>query len=73
VARRPLGILNGTKYAGFGMVLYGFLVLALALRRYHTVDRAIERLDYRPDRLMVEVLTVIALVGGAAGILWMFE
>jgi putative membrane protein len=73
MANRPFGILNGTKYAGFGMVVYGFLVMALALRRYHAVDRAIERLDYRPDRLTVEVLTVIALVGGAAGILWMFE
>lgn len=72
MTRRPLGILNGTKYAGFGMVVYGLLVMVLALRRYHTVDRAIERLDYRSDHLTVEVLTVTALVGAAAAILWMF-
>jgi putative membrane protein len=72
VARRPFGVLNGAKYAGFGMVAYGFLVMALALRRYHAVDRAIERLDYKPDRLMVDLLTLTALVGSAAGILWMF-
>lgn len=72
MTRRPLGILSGTKYAGFGMVMYGLLVMALALRRYHAADQAIDRHDYRPDRLMVEVLTVTALVGGAAGILWMF-
>jgi putative membrane protein len=70
IARRSLGILTGATYAGLGMVVYGLLLLGLALRRYREVDRAIERLDYKPDRVMVEVTTLTALVGGLAATLW---
>jgi putative membrane protein len=69
--RRTLAILSGAKHLGLGMVLYGLLVMAFALRRYHRVSRAIERMDYRPDRVMVEALTMTALGASVVGIVWM--
>lgn len=70
--RRPVGILRDTKQIGLGMVLYGFLLMVLALHRYLRVDRAIDRLDYKPQRFLVEGLTLSSLFVGALSIIWMF-
>lgn len=70
--RRPLGLLRDTKQIGLGMVLYGFLLMVLSLHRYLRVDRAIDRLDYKPERFLVEGLTLSSLFVGALSIIWMF-
>ena len=70
--RRPVGLLRDAKQIGLGMVLYGFLVMVLALHRYLRVDRAIDRLDYRPQRFLVEGLTLSSLFVGALCIIWIF-
>ncbi|HEX4467899.1 MAG TPA: DUF202 domain-containing protein [Gemmatimonadaceae bacterium] len=71
-ARRPMGLLRDTKQIGMGMVLYGFLLVVLALHRYLRVDRAIDRLDYKPQRFLVEGLTLTSLFVGALSVIWMF-
>ncbi len=70
--RRPVGLLRDTKQIGIGMVLYGFLLVVLALHRYLRVDRAIDRLDYKPQRFLVEGLTLTSLFAGALSVIWMF-
>ncbi|HEY2379268.1 MAG TPA: DUF202 domain-containing protein [Gemmatimonadaceae bacterium] len=70
--RRPLGLLRDTKQIGLGMVLFGFLLMVLSLHRYLRVDRAIDRLDYKPERFFVEGLTLSALFIGALSIIWLF-
>ncbi|HEY7236965.1 MAG TPA: DUF202 domain-containing protein [Gemmatimonadaceae bacterium] len=72
VSQRPLRILRDTKQIGFGMVIYGFAVMAFAMHRYLKVDRAIERLDYQPTRALVETFTLSALFLGALSLIWMF-
>ena len=69
---RPLAVLRDTKQIGVGMVLFGFLLLILSLHRYLRVDRAIDRLDYHPERRLVEGLTLTSLLAGALGIIWIF-
>ena len=69
---RPVGLLRDAKQIGLGMVLYGFLLMVLALHRYLRVDRAIDRLDYRPQRFLVEGLTLSSLFVGALCIIWIF-
>jgi putative membrane protein len=69
---RPVGLLRDTKQIGVGMVLYGFLLMVLALHRYLRVDRAIDRLDYKPQRFLVEGLTLTSLFVGALSIIWIF-
>jgi uncharacterized membrane protein YidH (DUF202 family) len=54
------------------MVLYGFLLVVLAIHRYLRVDRAIDRLEYKPQGFLVEGLTLTALFAGALSIIWMF-
>lgn len=66
-------LLAGTEQVGLGMVLFGFAFMALALYRYHTVEEEIKRDDYRPNRKMVELLTVAALIGAAVSIIWLFR
>jgi inner membrane protein YidH len=66
-------LLAGTEQVGLGMVLFGFAVMSLALYRYHTVEKEIDRDDYRPNRKMVELITLAALVGGAVSIVWLFR
>ena len=68
--RRPVGLPRDTKQSAIGMVLYGFVLLVLALHRLR-VDRAIDRLDYKPQRFLVEGLTLTSLFAGALSIIWM--
>ena len=68
----PLGLLRGTAQIGLGMVLFGFLVMVVALHRYLRVERAIDSFDYQPQRRLIEGLTLTAVLGGALSIIWMF-
>ena len=70
--RRSLAILGGTRHAGLGMVVYGLILLGAALYRYHRIEQAIDGFEHRPNRVMVTAVTVVALVGGALSMLWMF-
>jgi uncharacterized membrane protein YidH (DUF202 family) len=54
------------------MVLYGFGLLVLALYRYLRVERAIDRLDYHPQRRFVEGLTLGTLFAAGLSVIWLF-
>ena len=69
---RPLGLLRSTSQIGLGMVLFGCLWMALALHRYRQVEQAIDNGDFQSQRRLIEWLTLIALLGAALGIIWMF-
>jgi len=69
---RRLILLRSTSQIGLGMVLFGCLWMMLALHRYRRVERAIDNGDFQSQRRLVEWLTLIALIGAALGIIWMF-
>ena len=70
---RPSSVLAGTASAGLGMVIYALLLMLVALHRYRSVERSIERGEYESGSRLVTVLTLSVIVGGAVGIIWMFQ
>ena len=73
IPAQPRRLLHDTEQVGLGMVLFGFFIMVLALFRYRRVERDIDAEHFRPNRTMVELMTLSALVGGALGLLWMFR
>jgi putative membrane protein len=66
-------VLHNAASAGFGMVVYGLLLMMIAYWRYRKVDRSIERAEYHSDTPLVVLLTLSVVAGGALSILWMFQ
>lgn len=53
-------------YAGVAMMAFGSSLAVIAARRYHVVNRGIDRGEYQVDRgLVVIVTTSVALLGAA--------
>lgn len=65
-------LVHDTTQIGLGMVLFGFTLLVLALHRYLRVERAIDRLDYRPQRRLIAGITLSALFAGTLAVIWLF-
>lgn len=61
VAIHPL--LN-SENLGVMLVVFGIVVIALAAWRYNQVFWQIERGDYRPDRLMIWMITGVVIIIG---------
>ena len=70
---RPNDVLAGTASAGLGMVLFALLLMLVALHRFRTVERAIDRGGYEPGGRLVTALTLSVVLAGAFGIVWMFQ
>lgn len=66
-------ILRDAENVGFGMVLFGLGLIALAAIRYTIVDRAIDRGTFRPNRVMVWVVSMAALILGGWSAIWLFQ
>ena len=66
-------LMSSTALAGGGMVVYGLVMMLLALHRYRAVDDAIDHHSYHPDRVIVELLTITVIIAGAAAVLWMYR
>lgn len=66
-------LLRGTALAGGGMVVYGLVMMLLAVHRYRAVDDAIDHHSYHPDRMIVELLSITVIIAGAAAVLWMYR
>jgi len=58
---------------GFGMALFGTLLLMWAGIHYTRVSYQIDRADYRPNRVMVWIITVAVLLIGAQAVAWLFQ
>ena len=58
---------------GFGMALFGMLLLMWARIHYTRVSYQIDRADYRPNRVMVWIITLAVLLIGAPAVAWLFQ
>ena len=53
---------------GVVLVIVGIIVIALAALRYNQVFWQIERGDYRPNRVMVWIITIVVIILGILSI-----
>ncbi len=53
---------------GVSLVIFGIIVIALAAWRYNRVFLQIEREDYRPNRLLIWILTGVVMVLGTLSV-----
>jgi putative membrane protein len=58
---------------GFGMALFGMLLLMWGGIHYTRVSYQIDRADYRPNRVMVWIITLAVLLIGAPAVAWLFQ
>ncbi|WP_437673232.1 YidH family protein [Sorangium sp. So ce131] len=65
-------LLRDAAGASAGMVLLGMALIAWAAARYVRAARAIDRGEYRPDRVAVLIFTAALFLGGAASVIWLF-
>lgn len=70
---RPRRLLHDTEQVGLGMVVFGFGLMVLALFRFRRVEREIDANQFVSNRAMVELITLVALIGGALSLLWLFR
>jgi putative membrane protein len=56
--------LSNSENLGLALVIFGILTVALAAWRYNQVFWQIERADYRPNRLMVWIMTGVVIILG---------
>jgi putative membrane protein len=71
--RMPRFTLVEAERVGFGMVVFGILLMMWAAMHYTRVSYQIDRADYRPNRLMVWVITLGVLLIGAPIVAWLFQ
>lgn len=66
------GILRDAERIGFGMVVFGVLLAALAAFRYVKVDHAIEQGEFRPHRAVPLIVAVAVVITGVFSVFWLF-
>lgn len=64
----PINPLSNSENLGLALVICGILTVALAAWRYNQVFWQIERADYRPNRLMVWIMTGVVIILGLLSI-----
>lgn len=60
----PVNPLSNSENLGIALVILGISTIALAAWRYNQVFWQIERSDYRPNRLMVWIITGVVIILG---------
>jgi len=60
----PVHQLSNSENLGVALVIFGISTIALAAWRYNEVFWQIERADYRPNRLMVWIMTGVVIILG---------
>lgn len=60
----PVNQLSNSENLGVALVIFGISTIALAAWRYNEVFWQIERADYRPNRLMVGIMTGVVIILG---------
>lgn len=68
----PTNPLFNSENLGISLVIVGIVVIALAALRYNQVFWQIERGDYRPNRLMVWIITALVVILGTLSIPLLF-
>lgn len=64
----PVNPLSNSENLGLALVFFGILTVALAAWRYNKVFWQIERADYKPNRLMVWIMTTVVIILGLLSI-----
>ncbi len=64
----PVNPLFNSENLGLALVIFGILVVALAAWRYNKVFWQIERSDYKPNRLIVWIMTGVVIILGLLSI-----
>jgi putative membrane protein len=64
----PVNPLSNSENLGLALVIFGILAVALAAWRYNQVFWQIERADYRPNRLIVWIMTGVVIILGLLSI-----
>jgi len=57
---------------GFGMVIFGLLLIVWAGIHFTRVSRGIDRGDYRPSQFVTWIITASVLIGGGISLIWLF-
>ncbi len=57
---------------GFGMVIFGLVLMIWAGVHYNRVSNGIETGNYRPSNIITWVITVGVLLGGGVSLIWLF-
>ncbi len=57
---------------GFGMVIFGLVLMIWAGVHYTRVSNGIETGNYRPSNIITWVITVGVLLGGGVSLIWLF-
>ncbi|MEH1922018.1 YidH family protein [Nostoc sp.] len=60
----PVNPLSNSENLGVALVIFGISTIALAAWRYNQVFWQIERGDYRPNRLIVWIMTGVVIILG---------
>lgn len=60
----PVHQLSNSENLGVALVIFGISTIALAAWRYNQVFWQIERADYKPNRLMVWIMTGVVMILG---------
>jgi putative membrane protein len=64
--------LGGVSRVGFGMVIFGLILLAWATIHFTQVNRGIERGTYRPSIVLPWIITAAVILGGGLSLIWLF-
>ncbi|BDI17525.1 hypothetical protein ANSO36C_33270 [Nostoc cf. commune SO-36] len=64
----PVNPLSNSENLGVALVIFGISTIALAAWRYNQVFWQIERGDYKPNRLMVWIMTGVVIILGLLSI-----
>ncbi len=64
--------LLGLSRIGFGMVIFGLLLMLWAGWHFTSVSRGIDRGDYRPNQRAAWIITFCVLLGGGVSLIWLF-
>ncbi|MEH2062050.1 MAG: DUF202 domain-containing protein [Nostoc sp.] len=64
----PVHQLSNSENLGVALVIFGISTIALAAWRYNQIFWQIERGDYRPNRLMVWIMTGVVIILGILSI-----
>ncbi|MBD0389926.1 MAG: DUF202 domain-containing protein [Nostoc sp. C3-bin3] len=64
----PVNPLSNSENLGLALVIFGIFVVALAAWRYNQVFWQIEQADYKPNRLMIWIMTGVVIILGILSI-----
>lgn len=66
--KTPINSVFNSENLGISLVIFGIALIALAAWRYNQVLWQIERGDYRPNRLIIWIVTGITMILGTLSI-----